>query len=337
MANKTRPTQHDIANHLGISQITVSRALSGHAAVTDSMRLRVQQAADELGYRPNSSAAAMRRGKHNAYGLLVSSDDQGSSLQSDSLWFLHDAVARQGRRLVIGRLPPETLAHSTELPNFLRVWSIDGLILHYPKPSHTQILETLDKMRLPMVSINSDIPHSIMPDDYGVGKKITDRFLQAGHKKIAYVGPVAGHSSAPERVRGYKAAMDAAGLEPHVINLADWDNRYKRTQSALAILNSPYRPTAIFCYGGWIAVNFLIAAEQLRLHVPQDLSLIAVAQTPFTNIGLDVSIEQTPFQEMTSIAVQQLMQLEEGELPGAVDPVPYISHHGGTLAPPPGI
>lgn len=335
MTTSTRPTQHDLAKHLGISQITVSRALSGHAAVTESMRLRVQGAADELGYRPHASAAAMRRGRHNAYGMLVSSDKQGSSFQADTIWFLHDAVARAGRRLVIGRLPPETLSHSTELPNFLREWSVDGLILHYPHPTHNQVMETLERTKLPIVSINSDIPNSIMPDDYGVGTKITKRFLEAGHKKIAYVGPVAGHSSASQRVGGYKSAMEEAGLEPHVINLADWDNRYKRTQSALAILNSPYRPTAIFCYDGWIAVNFLIAAEQLHMHVPQDLSLIAVAQTPFTNIGLDISIEQTPFQQITSIAVDQLMKIENEEELDPVQPVPFLTYAGATLAPPP--
>lgn len=336
MATSSRPTQHDIAKHLGISQITVSRALSGHSAVTDSMRLRVQNAADELGYRPHASAAAMRRGRHNAYGILVSADEQGSSLNADTLWFLHDAVARAGRRLVIGRLPPETLSHSTELPNFLREWSVDGLILHYPKPNNRQLLETLEKTRLPIVSINSDIPYSIMPDDYGVGLKIANRFIDEGHTKIAYVGPVAGHSSAVSRLAGYKEAMEAAGLEPHVVNLADWDHRYKRNQSALAILNSPYRPTAIFCYGGWIAVNFMIAAEQLRMHVPQDFSLISVAQTPFTHIGLNITIEQTPFQQMANLAVEQLERIEKGDKPQDVDPVPFITYEGESLAPPPG-
>ena len=195
----------------------------------------------------------------------------------------------------------------------------------------------LERSRLPMVSTNSDIPHSIMPDDYAAGKQAAERFIAAGHSKIAYVGPIEGHSSTTERLRGYEATMKKAGLKPQVFDLGDWHKRYKRNETALAILNSPNRPTAVFCYGRWIALNFLIAAERLGIHVPDQLSIIGVAQIAFPNAGLDIDIERIPLEEMANIAIDQLIKIEDGETPSSAPPVPFTSLQGETVAPPPAI
>lgn len=335
MTIKARPTQHDIAKHLGVSQITVSRALSGHKSVAPAMRDRVEAAAMELGYRPHASASAMRRGKHDAYGMITSTDPHGSSFPMEMLWYLHDAAARHGKRLLIGRLPPEKFDDRHTVPKFLREWCVDGLIAHFPKPPNQQLNDLLEKAQLPLVSINSDIPYSIMPDDFGAGKNATQRLIALGHKRIAYVGPIDGHSSACERLRGYKHALAESGIEPQVFNIGDWYKRYNRKQTALAILNSPNRPTALFCYGRWIALNFMMAAESLGIHVPDDLSLITTAQVAFPNAGLDVTIERIPLEAMAERAVEQLLRIENDEQPEAVPPVPFDSLDGETIAPPP--
>ena len=335
MATKTRVTQHDIAKHLGISQITVSRALSGHPSVTAEMRERVEEAALDLGYRPHASASAMRRGKHDAYGLITSTDPHSASFPMEMMWYLHDAAAKYGKRLIIGRLPPEQFDDKVTVPKFLREWCVDGLIAHFPEPPNGQLNQLLDKAQIPLVSINSDIPYSIMPDDFGAGKKAVERLIALGHKRIAYVGPIDGHSSASERLRGYKHALTEHGIEPQVFNIGDWHKRYNRKQTALAILNGPNRPTALFCYGRWIALNFLVAAETLGMHVPDDLSIITTAQVAFPNAGIDVTIERFPLEAMAEAAVKQLLRIENDEVPEAIPPIPFESCHGETLGPPP--
>jgi LacI family transcriptional regulator len=334
-------TLTDVAKAAGVSYVTVSRVLFGN---TDYRRptfakraARIRKLAMEMGYRPNAAARATVRGRFDTVGLLLSTHHSRSILPESMLDAISDALSQRGLRLSIDKLPDEKLVAEGVVPDLLRAWSVDGLLINYNSEIPARMVELVNAYGLPAVWLNSIQPHDcVYPDDEQAGRIATEHLLELGHKRIAFVHYGGwGHYSMVARRDGYEKAMRAAGLTPQVVNEPDMSQADRR-RTAAQWLRQPDRPTAAVVYGVATLWPLNLAAQiDLGLKVPDDLSLVSFDNRAMRHADINVTIAQLPGETMAQRAVGML--LERIADPSTTHPplcLPCRLERGNTTAPP---
>ena len=332
-------TIHQIAAHVGLSAKTVSRILSHadapHRAET---RERVLAAARDLGYRPNRSARAMRTRRAGSVALLLSTVTHRSVLSNLLREGIQAALAEHALHLLIASLPDARLTDEEYLPQVLREWATDGLLINYNADVPAAMPAIIARHAIPSVWINakreSDCVH---PDDFAAGREATERLIALGHRRIGFVqfGGVT-HYSAADRREACRAALAAAGLGPLEL-LEGGGAPATRAEQACTWLRRPAadRPTAVLAYGAGLALPIIHAAALCGVQVPGDLSVITVADELDVNLGRPIDTFVLPQELMGRTAVGMLV--EKIATPGRSLPpraIPLAFAPGGTLGPP---
>lgn len=343
-------TASHIARHLGLAQSTVSHVLNGRA---DELRIRaetqqrVREAASELGYRPNASARAMRSGRFNSAALIQST--HRVYVPASLLLGLTQELNRRGMRLMVAESPEAEIGEAVYLPNVMRELSVDGLLVNVLQDVPPELLAKIHELRVPAVWINTDGPADcVHPDDFNAAVSATKYLLKLGHTRIAWARSeapepeVRSHYSVAARREGYKSAMERARLRSQFLKIGQAPNWFEgrlhdeRIADAVRILGSPERPTAIMAYEADTALPFLLAALQMGLQVPRDLSLLMFHHDFDTSIGISIT---AMIHDMGRIGAQAAALLEEKinepEAPLPPRAVPSKLFEGSTCAAPP--
>jgi DNA-binding LacI/PurR family transcriptional regulator len=156
----------------------------------------------------------------------------------------------------------------------------------------------LEEIQVPIVLVNSEQSskrvHFVLSDDVQGGRLATEHLLSLGHRRIGYVtGPPDGKSS-ENRLRGYRQALQAAGIEPTPQWVAQGTGHYHGGEKGLqTLLSVAPELTAVFCYNDTTAIGALRFARGRGMRVPEDLSLIgfddilfaAYTEPPLTTIA----------------------------------------------------
>ena len=335
-------TQADLAETLGVSQVTVHKALKGYPGVSDRLRHRVRRLAQDRGYRLHLGARAMRQGRFGAATLVLSLAEQGRSTLSEGLLQgVSLAFEERGMHVSIAVLPDEELTNESFVPRILREWLSDGLLLNYNKNVPARLEDLVRDYRIPSIWLNYKRDHdAAYPDDYAAGKDAVRRLLAAGHRRIAYANfsykLESVHYSDPDRCDGYVAAMREAGLSPLAIDRYTHDaaDQARRTPVCAELLSLPDRPTAVIGYSTNTLEHFVRAAERLGLAIPRDLSLMTFSGDP-VSVGQDVDAMRVPDVEVGRAGVEMLLEkiaAPGGTLPARAVQFGYLG--GATVAPP---
>lgn len=338
-------TQQQIAEHLGISRIAVSYALRGRDKVSSQTRDRVISTARQLGYRVNTSARSTRLGKFDAIGLLMSSVNFHSYLPS-RLWnALYDIASKDGVKLIIAKLSDEQLTDEKVVPNILREWSVDGLIVNYNSAIPQPMMDLVENHHVPSIWLNAAMARDcVRPDDKLAGIDLTRRMLELGHRRIAYcdMSFLASeradfqHYSKRDRMEGYRAAMREAGLESRCVlddSIEDPANEISYYRHKLL---GDARPTAVITYGLNESEGIRVAALQDGLDVPDELSLATFLDSPLLNNGVSITGMVVPYDRITEVAYGYLQdRIADRDQSFAAVELPYTFYAGYTLRPPP--
>lgn len=313
-------TQKDIAQRLGISQYSVSHALKNSSRISLQTRQRVRRMAQKLGYRVNTSARAIRRGRFGNIALLISADLRRSTIPTSLLGALHDALAQRRIHLTVTKLSDEALTDENFVPQILREWSADGLLINYHKEIPPGMEALIERCGHAAIWLNCKRNHdAIRPDDFDAGWRLTRHFIEQGHRHIAYMDMHCGFRHEPEdhysnydRWDGYAAAMREAGLAPRRIDAAGraWRNRaiYEFwTQPESSWLALPDRPTAVVAYGADEVSPLMLASQALGLRLPQDLAIGTFGEGRNMFDGLRLPAMMLPHEEMGRLAVEMLL------------------------------
>jgi len=332
-------TIRQLAEECGVSRQAVSYALTNSGRLREETRERIIASAQRLGYRPNASAKMMRSGRFNAIGLLLSTRFGRGFIFERTSFAIRSALREKDLQLLIGDLPDEKLTDETVLPRVLREWLVDGLLISYTHHIPEGMVELIDRYRIPAVWLNAKLDHDcIYPDDHGAGRLGARRLLELGHQRLAFLryGGLY-HYSGPDRQQGFAEAVADAGLSPQVHAPADPPPRGQRLARTLAWLDRPDRPTGVVCYEAEEALTLYAAATRLGLRIPEDLSILAIAEVPVTQVGVDIDTIRIPSDRLGREAVEMVLtktrhpkrQLRSRALPFETTP-------GATVAPPPG-
>lgn len=316
-----RITAADIATHLGVAKSTVTHVLNGRATqlrISEATQARVQEAARELGYRPNAFARAISTGRFGSAALVQPL--HGIYLPHWLVLGLTEELHKNDMSLTISEAPESALREAEFLPKVVRELAADGLLINMVRPIPPRLLETLQTLNTPAIWINNKQRFdAVHPDDLVAGRMATEHLLNFGHQRIAFVASGAfndaeTHYSVRDRRLGYEKAMRTANLSPQVLDFPGMPTEMEefradqRVAKAMEILAARNRPTAIIAYGLDIALPILQAAPQLNLRLPQDLSLVMFYEEPNRHIGRPVTTICISIQKVACEAVRMLMQ-----------------------------
>lgn len=271
----------DVARRAGVSTATVSRALSGNGHVSPTTKLRVEAAAGDLGYVVSSNASGLASGRMKNIGVVVPLLNR---------WFFSSvvegaqrALLRNGYDLTLYSLTGGAEERRSVFEHFLLRQRVDAVIAVSLELTGNEV-DHLHALRKPLVGVGGPIAgvHTLTVDDLAVAQLATDHLLALGHTRIAHIGgskdfDLDFHLPTNRRF-GYEAALHAAGAPagPELFHPADFTIRggYEAAKRLLGVARD--RPTAIFAASDEMAIGSILAARDLGLVVPGDVSVIGI-------------------------------------------------------------
>jgi DNA-binding LacI/PurR family transcriptional regulator len=274
-------TLKDVADRANVSIRTVSNVISGYEHVSEKMRRRVQQAVDELDYRPNLVARTLRTGRTGVLALVVPEIDAPyfSELARDVI----NAAGELGYRVMIDQTGHDHARERELLTGGDRTMLFDG-ILFSPLVTKAELSEMAPHSSIPLVllgehSFDGRFDH-VAIDNFRAAQDATRHLIDIGRVRIAAIGeqPFESYETPHQRTEGYAAALTEAGLglDRRMMRPATHYSRADGYEAASELLALPDRPDAIFCYSDLLAMGALRAAFDARLRVPEDVAIIGI-------------------------------------------------------------
>lgn len=326
MGRRSRPeraTLADVARLAGVSPATASKVLNGRGDVSASTRDLVLGVIAEVGYRPTTARQDRLRERTLVTVLdIVESRYAGTVLQG----ILAAATAAQAELLL--RLPPDdwTGTNRTAARAWvaeLRTYGIVGIVaLAVAMPD--SVLLAAEDAELPVVAIDPiDTTDarvvSIGSTNWAGGRSATDHVIRLGHQRIAWIGGPLGSTPSAERFHGYQAALHSSGItsDPALIR-HDTFSVEAGQRHGHELLTVARPPTAIVAGNDEIAVGVLVAANELGIAVPGELSVTGFDDTPqaqWTTPRL-TSVGQ-PLVGMGRMAVETVLGMADGVQPAS--------------------
>ena len=298
--------------------MTVSRVVNKQGLVKEATRLKVQKAIDELNYRPNLNARRLAGGKALYIGLVYHNPSPGylTKILVGGL----SACRENGHHLVLEDLGQHMpFKDPNKIAESLAKTGLDGIIVTPPLSDVREFVDTLDQFGIPVIriaarDIKTDKLHVSMDDEAAV-TKIVNHIISHGHRDIAFIRGPETHPSTYHRFSGYKGAMEENGLDIVADYIVDGDFTYKSgLDAALALLNLPKPPTAIFASNDDMAAGAVTAAYMKGMIVPKDLSVAGFDDTEIaTNIWPQLTTIRQPISDMSARAVNLLAAHIHGE------------------------
>ncbi|WP_198347283.1 LacI family DNA-binding transcriptional regulator [Nocardia terrae] len=273
-------TQRDVAASLGVSVSAVSLALSGRPGVGEELRRRILDRATELGYRPNASAVALRTSRTRVLGLLIRNLRNPHFL--DVIDGFDETCARAGYEVMIGssRYDPTREAH---LLDAFQHRAIDGFAIA-PIGTDHQARERFSTYKRPVVLLDTAAPGpstmSVRSDQETSVDLAVQHLLELGHRHLAMVVAPTDKSPDPERLEHFRRLAAELGFTAATVT-TELSADAARTAIRAALEHSPAtRPTAFITNSDYIAHTVYLAAADLGLSIPEDISVIGHDDLP---------------------------------------------------------
>src|SRR5829696_3008573 len=214
-------TMADVARLAGVSVTTVSHVLNGTRPASERATRAVHAAIERTGYRPNTIARALARGGTQSLGLAISG--LSNPYFTDVVAAIEAAAGRAGHTLLLGdtREEPE---HELRIVRALAERQVDGMLLAPTVGALEHALPYLERQGVPVVALDRfvDAPlDQVGCDNEQPTARLAEHLIDSGHRRIAMVVGLRGLSTTEERVRGFRLALEAAGLEDDLALLAE--------------------------------------------------------------------------------------------------------------------
>lgn len=308
---KTRVSIKDIAEQAGVSHSTVSRALQGTGRMSEETRARILELADELGYTPDALAQSLVRGSTRTVGVVVTTI--ADPFVAGIVAGIEEVAGQAGYTVLLGasHMNPD---REIEVVENLRQRRVDAVIVtasrvgdHYSRH--------LQRFGAPIVLVNNMVKgeylYAITCEQTEGANQAINYLIRLGHKRIAYIGSPSRQLSSQMRQQGYETALNDAGIpiDPALIVNPPGAQDVIAGQTALQQL-WPARPTVIFAYNDLTAIGVMMAARQMGIRIPQELSIIGfddIEATEFVTPPL-TTVHQ-PREAMGRAAMQMALDL----------------------------
>ncbi|WP_309082265.1 LacI family DNA-binding transcriptional regulator [Zhihengliuella sp.] len=320
-------TVADVARAANVSKAQAARALGGYGAVSEPVRRRVLDAAEELNYRPNALARSMNTGRSQTIGVVIAEVENpffGLAIRGAS-----DVLRRHGYDVVLANTDERTDAEEDAIRVMLDK-RVDGIIASPADADATAHLSAAMAAGSPMVFLDRHVPgmevDSVEVDLRRLAGQATAELLELGHRGIGFISAVQApsdvyepgmtlpNSSVADRLGGILDAYARAGIEP--------DPRWMRLNAKApetiraatqALLDLDDAPTAIIASDSMVGLEVLKVLRERSLRVPEDVSFLMfddMAWSPL--VDPPITVLSQPAYDMGVAAATALLERLRG-------------------------
>lgn len=281
--NARTPTIRDVAARANVAISSVSRVLSGHPDVSEQMRVRVQAAADELGYQPDFLGKSLRSGHTRTVGFVLR--DIANPLFATVARRCEQELRRAGYSMIITSSDGDAEVEAQNL-ELLRRRRVDGVIASLVSETAPSTIRQLEQFTVPVVLLDREVREvsvsAVLNDHYIGVRAATEALLADGHTRIALVTGSLDVRSSRERLRAVQDASAAAQVRPaadlHVFGTFDAEFAERQVRRLLKL---PDPPSAILAGGVGPTVGAIQALRGLGLSLEEDVTVVALDEWPY--------------------------------------------------------
>lgn len=303
----------DIAERVGVSTVTVSKALSGQKGVSEEVREKIRSIAEELGYQQPSAARKSQNHKNFNIGILIS--ERFLVKYESFYWQMYQAVATRATAEecftmleVIGKAEEE----SSRMPKLVQERKVDGIIvIGKMMDAYLQHLNT--EAGIPVIYLDyyngREASDSVISNSYYGTYELTYYLYRMGHRKIAYVGTLLAMESITDRYFGYQKALLELGLEQK----KGWvlDDRHIETGEidTVNMLQIPKdMPTAFVCNCDLTASFLIKKLKDNGYRVPEDISVVGFDNYLYPGLSdIQITTYEVDLEEMARRAIHNMI------------------------------
>ncbi len=310
----------DIAKVMGVSTVTVSKALSNQKGVSEELRIKIKQQAEKMGYRTNSAVYQERMKNNVSYNIgVVVADDFLDQFQS-FYWKLYQEVAtaavQKGCFTMLEVLQREDLQNG-EMPKLLQEKKADGLVVIGLLAE--DYLRKLDEYsEIPILYLdfydkNKDCD-AVVSNNYLGMYKLTNYLFQNGHTDIAFVGNVLFTGSITDRYFGYSKALYEHGVEVKKEWVLDDRDKVTGDMEGFEVELPQKMPTAFVCNCDVTAGRLIRTLGQKGYRVPEDISVVGYDNYQPPGVSdVEITSYDVDMRDMAKRTIRNIIRKISGE------------------------
>jgi DNA-binding LacI/PurR family transcriptional regulator len=267
----------DVAARAGVSIKTVSNVVNGYVHVAPETRARVQDAIDELGYKPNVAARQLRSGRSGVIALAL--PELQSPYFAEMAGLIVQAAERRSWTVLIDQTDGQA-DRERALVAGLRRHAIDGLIFSPLALAGEELARGGDDT--PMVLLGERIWHGpadhVAIDNTAAAADATRHLAELGRQRIAAIGAQDWPSAVTshQRLAGYRLALADAGLpaDPRLVAEVQSFHRADGAAAMARLLDLPAPPDAVFCFNDLLALGAIRTLLERGVRIPDEVAVV---------------------------------------------------------------
>ena len=278
-ANKHRTSLKDLAQELGVSIATVSRALRSSPEIGQDMQAKVKELAKRLNYRPNPFAQSLRKEAPRVIGVVV--PNLVTHYYAAVLDGIEDEARKEGYSVISANTHEDTEAEIRAIDNFISL-HVEGIIACLSQnTTDYSHFEEIANMGIPLVFFGrtclSDRFSSVTANGDEAAYQATQHLIDTGSRRIAFIGGPNHLDMVKRRKHGYLEALreNRIPIDRTLVACEKIDYQWA-LDTTTRLLNLPVgeRPDAILAFNDIITFAAFTAIKQLGLSIPEDVALL---------------------------------------------------------------
>lgn len=309
----------DIAKLVGVSTVTVSKALSGQKGVSEEMRAKIKQVADELGYKQPSTLKRPQVSKSYNIGVLIA--ERYLDKYDSFYWQMYQQVATKAvakECFTLMEVVSEQMENEDELPKLIQEQKVDGMII-VGRLFDRYLMFLNKKAGVPLIYLDfcdeKQETDAVISDSYYGAYRLTNYLFDMGHTDIAYVGTLMATGSITDRFLGYVKSLMEHGKEVKnewIVN--DRDKETGRIDEDIFFQLPSDMPTAFVCNSDLTASFLIKKLEHLGYRVPEDISVVGYDNYLFPGLcDVPISTYEVDMKEMARRTIHTIIKKISGE------------------------
>ena len=303
----------DIAQRLGVSTMTISKALSGKPGVSEGMRERIKALAEDMGY----IAPGAEKEEKKSYNIGVLLAEYYTEKYATFYWKLYQIISTNAVHqncFVMIEIVSTQNESTLTVPKLVTGEKIDGLVVLGSMDSHyLQMLE--ERVHVPIVYVdfydNAIREDSVISNNFYGTYHLTNYLFEKGHEDIAFVGTLLTTTSITDRFLGYQKSL----MEHGKVVCDEWilpDRDYERTGYDKIILPKDM-PTAFVCNCDLTACKLIKSLQEEGYRVPEDVSVVGYDDFLMTGLcDVEITSYGVDMEQMAKATIDVILKKMRG-------------------------
>jgi LacI family transcriptional regulator len=311
-------TIRDVARHVGVSPMTVSRVINDSALVSPETRRKVETAISELGYVPSRLARGLSGQRTGTLAVIV--PDVANPFFTLIVRGAEDVARRAGYRVILCDTRAD-LSVEREVIEEMIAHRVEGILIAPVSDNSREHLRRLARFAVPFVLVDRTVPgveaDAVLGDSAEGGRRLVEHLVSLGHHRIGLIVESDEVSTARDRRGGYEAALRTAGLplDPALVVEAavDPSGGYEGMERLLAL---DERPTGVFTVNNLVALGAIEAVRAAGLEVPDDIALVCFDDIEYASrLYPFLTVMEQPAETFGTLSAQLLLERIERRAP----------------------